>query len=200
MVVLSTSPITVATDLKGKTIGTNGLQNIVQVSASAWIDNNGGDAKTARFVELPVPEMPAAIEEGRLDAALMAEPFITNAQAGKTFRVISLADHNVAPEFLWSGWATTTSWASRNPGLVERFVVAMNKAARWSNANHASTASILSRVSKVPLDVTLRMKRVQYGEKFNLANYQPVIDAAARYGAISTSFPASDLINALALK
>jgi NitT/TauT family transport system substrate-binding protein len=200
MVVLATSPINAAKDLNGKALGTNGLKNIVQVSASAWIDNNGGDAKTVRFVELPVPEMPGAVEEGRIDAALMAEPFLTNAQTGNKFRVISLVEHNLAPEFLWSGWVTTTSWAANHPNFVKRFIAAMNKAAKWSNANHALTAPILSRVSNVPLDVTLKMRRVYYGEKFDLANCQPVIDAAARYGAISARFPAGDVIDAEALR
>jgi NitT/TauT family transport system substrate-binding protein len=200
LVVLATSSIKSARDLNGKSVGTNGLKNIVEIPTSAWVDNNGGDAKTVKFVELPVPQMPAAIEQGRLDAAVMAEPFITNAQAGNNFRIISLADNNVAPEFLYSGWATTNDWAAKNPATVKRFVGAMYEAAKWSNANHALTAVILSKISKVPLDVTMKMGRVYFGEKFNLANYQPVIDACAKYGAIAKSFPASELINSAGLR
>ena len=200
LVVLAGSLIKGPRDLNGKSIGTNGLKNIVQIPTSAWIDNNGGDAKTVRFVELPVPQMPGAVEEGRLDAAVMAEPFITNAQSGNKFRIISLADNNVAPEFLYSGWAATNDWAAKNPDTVKRFVSAMNGAAKWSNANHPLTAVILSKISKVPLEVTMKMGRTYFGEKFNVANYQPVIDACAKYGAIAKSFPAAEMINSAALR
>src|SRR5579875_2797105 len=35
-----------ARDLNGKTIGVNGLKNILQYGAQAWIDRNGGDSST----------------------------------------------------------------------------------------------------------------------------------------------------------
>jgi NitT/TauT family transport system substrate-binding protein len=200
LVVLSTSSIKSAKDLNGKSVGTNALKNIVQIPTSAWIDNNGGDSKTVKFVELPVPLMASAVEDGRLDAAIVSEPFITDAQTGNKFRIISLADNNVAPEFLYSGWTSTIDWVAKNPDIAKRFVGAMAETARWANANHALTAQILSRITKVPLEVTTKMGRVYFGEKFVLAQYQPVIDASAKYGAIPKSFPAADVISPLALK
>jgi NitT/TauT family transport system substrate-binding protein len=200
LVVLASSPVKTAKDLNGKSIATNGLKNIVQIPTSAWIDNNGGDSKSVKFIELPVPQMAGAVEEGRLDAAIMSEPFITSAQGGNKFRVISIADNNVAPAFLYGGWASTIDWAEKNPDVVKRFVIAMNETAKWSNANHALTAPILTKISKVPLELTMKMNRVYFGEKFILAQYQPVIDACAKYGAIAKSFPAAELINAAALK
>ena len=200
LVVLATSPVKAARDLNGKIVATNGLMNIVQIPTSAWIDNNGGDAKSVHFVELPVPQMPAALDEGRVAAAVMSEPFIAEAQTSGKFRLISLADHNVAPEFLYSGWATTNDWAAKNPDTVRRFVIAMSETAKWANANHALTAPILSRISKVPLEITLKMGRVMFGERFDPAIYQPVIDACAKYGAIAKSFPAAELINSAALR
>jgi NitT/TauT family transport system substrate-binding protein len=200
LVVRSDSSIKSAKDLNGKSVATNALKNIVQIPTSAWIDNNGGDASTVKFIEMPVPAMAGAVEEGRIDSAVMSEPFITDAQGGNKFRIISLADNNVAPEFLYSGWASTTDWIAKNPDVTKRFIDVMAKTARWSNANHALTAPILARITKVPLDVTMKMGRVYWGEKFSSGELQPVIDACAKYGAIPKTFPASELINAVAMR
>lgn len=43
------------------------------------------------------------------------------------------------------------------------------------------------------------MLRSYYGEKLSPL-LQPVIDAAAKYGAIANSFPASEIISSYALK
>jgi NitT/TauT family transport system substrate-binding protein len=45
IVVRGDSDIRSARDFNGKSIGVNGLNNIAQVSAMAWIDNNGGNSK-----------------------------------------------------------------------------------------------------------------------------------------------------------
>ena len=40
----------------------------------------GGDPTGVKFVELPFPDMPAALEEGRVDAVWVVEPFVTIAK------------------------------------------------------------------------------------------------------------------------
>jgi NitT/TauT family transport system substrate-binding protein len=199
LMVLATSSIRGPRDLNGKIVATNGLMNIVQIPSLAWIDNNGGDSRSVKFIELPIPVMPAALQEHRVDAVIIAEPWITNSQASGEFRVIPLTENNIAPTFLYSGWATTTDWVAKNADVVKRFVSAMNETAKWSNANQAQTAKILSNISKVPLEVTMKMGRVTFGERFEVTTVQPVIDAAAKYGAIAKAFPAAEIINAYAL-
>jgi len=41
-----------STDINGKTIAINGLKNINEIPTDAWIDNNGGDSKTLKFIEM----------------------------------------------------------------------------------------------------------------------------------------------------
>ena len=47
-------------DLNGKTIAVIALNGITHIAARAWIDQNGGDSATAKFIEVPPPAMPAA--------------------------------------------------------------------------------------------------------------------------------------------
>jgi NitT/TauT family transport system substrate-binding protein len=200
LLVAATSPIRVARDFNGKTVAVNALKNILQVPTQAWIDNNGGDAKSVKFIEVPFPTMAAAILDGRVDAASISEPFITNALNSGKFRTISVAEKNVAPEFMFSGWTTTADYATKHPDAIKKFVAVMLESGRWGNANRPQSAQILVGVNKMPPEVAAKMERSYYGEKLSPALLQPVIDAAAKYGAITKGFPATEIISAYALR
>lgn len=192
LLVKNDSPIRGAKDLAGKTVAVNGLKNINQIPTEAWIENNGGDAKSVKFIELPFPAMVPALEDGRLDAIAVTEP--TLAITNGKYRVISLADKNVAPSFMVAGWTTTRDWVQKHPDLAKRVTAVMAETARWANANHDKSAQILTKYSKLPLPTIERMQRSYYGEKLDAALMQPVIDATAKYGVIDKSFPASAII------
>lgn len=200
LLVAKDSPIRVARDFNGKTVAVNALKNILQVPTQAWIDNNGGDAKSVKFVEVPFPTMAPAILDGRIDAASISEPFITNALDTGKFRIISVAEKNVALDFMFSGWATTTDYAAKHPDVIKKFVGAMLESARWGNANRPQSAQILVGVNKMPAEVANKMERSYYGEKLEPSLIQPVINAAAKYAAIDKSFPAAEIISSYALR
>jgi NitT/TauT family transport system substrate-binding protein len=200
VLVAANSPIRVARDFNGKTLATNALKNILQVPTMAWIDNNGGDVKTVKFIEVPFPTMGAAILDGRIDGASISEPFFTNAMSTGNFRKISVSDKNLAPEYMFSGWATSLDFAAKHPDLIKKFVAVMLDSARWGNANRTQSAQILVGVNKMSPDVAAKMERSYYGEKLSAALLQPVIDAGAKYGATTKSFPASEVISPLALR
>jgi NitT/TauT family transport system substrate-binding protein len=194
------SPIKTAKDFNGKTIAINGLKNINEIPTDAWIDNNGGDSKTVKFVEMPYPAMLPALDAKSVDGVAIVEPFMTFAAAKGTYRLISLTEKNLAPQFAVAGWSTTTDWARKHPDLAKKFVAVMNETARWANANHTESAKILSAIAKMPPDVANKMERAYYGERLDPVLLQPVIDATAKYGVISKAFPASEIIDASALR
>ena len=200
LMVRTASPIKTAKDLNGKTIGTNGIKNIVQVMCEAWIENNGGDPKSVKFVEIPVFSMANAIVERRIDAAILAEPFVSNALAEGKLRGISLAEKNVAPEFLTGAFATTIDWSQKHPDLAKKVVVAIYETAKWANANRPQSAMILTKISKLSPETANHMGRAVYGEKFDVALIQPIIDACAKFDVIPKTFPAAEIISPLALR
>ena len=57
LIVAANGPVKSAKDLNGKTIGITGVKNITQIAAMAWLDQNGGDSSTVKFIELKFSEM-----------------------------------------------------------------------------------------------------------------------------------------------
>lgn len=191
LVVAKNSPFKTAKDLNGKTIAGNGLKNITQVGAYAWMDKNGGDPTTTKFVEMPFPDMAAALEAGRVDAAVIAEPELS-ATIAKGERVLGYCYDGIAPRFVIGAWFTTGAWAKAHPDLVKRFQRAMAATAAWANKNQAASAELLTKYTKIIVEPT--MKRTIYAEKLDPSQLQPLIDASAKYGVLKASFPAIDLI------
>jgi ABC-type nitrate/sulfonate/bicarbonate transport system substrate-binding protein len=186
------SPIKTAKDMNGKIFATNGLKNIGEFGPRAWIDANGGDSSTVKFVEMPFPDMAGALTQGRIDAAVMAEPTMTEAK-GQT-RFLSNCYDGIGPTYMIGAYFTTSAWATAHPDLVRKFQTAMRDTAIWANKNTAASAVILARESKMNPEIAAKMYRAVYPEKLEVSAIQPVINVTAKYGGLPAAFPATDMM------
>jgi NitT/TauT family transport system substrate-binding protein len=67
-VVTREASIRTAADLAGKRVAVNTLKNIGDTTIRASVRKAGGDPSSIKFVELAFPDMPAALQAGRVDA------------------------------------------------------------------------------------------------------------------------------------
>jgi NitT/TauT family transport system substrate-binding protein len=181
-------------DFNGKTMACNVSRGFGSLVTDAWIDNNGGDSKTVRWIEFPFPALAAALQRGTIDGYCAPEPFVSAGVAAGGHLV--LMDKNpVAPTILQGGWFATRDWVEKNPAAAIAFNAAIREANQWANGNAHGSAEVVSKYSKVPLAVVEGMKmRGQYQVRFDVATMQPLVNAAAKYGLISKAFPAKDMI------
>lgn len=193
LVVAASSPIVRAKDLGGKIIAVSALHSLSQTAPCVWIDQNGGDSTTAKFVEVPFPTMPAALDAGRVDAGSMAEPFVSIGR--KNERILADCFDAIAKRFLIVAWVATQQWAKDHPDLVNRFGAVMRDAAVWANRNREKSGEILAKYAKIDPSVIGTMARAHYAEELAPAFIQPLIDASAKYNGYK-AFPASELIYA----
>src|SRR5918996_2507349 len=120
--VLKTSPIVRAKDLEGKTVAVNTLNNIVHLMAMAWLDKNGANSSKVKFVEIPFPQMEAALTAGKVDAISVQEPFVTAAVAKAGARVLAHPWSEVLPKFLIASWFASEKWIQKNRTTIQAFV------------------------------------------------------------------------------
>jgi NitT/TauT family transport system substrate-binding protein len=185
------STVRVAKDLNGKIIAVSNLRSLSENAARAWMDRNGGDSSTAKFVEIPFPAMQPALDTGHVDAAWVAEPFIS--AAAKNGRVIEYGFDAIAPRFLIGAWFTTAQWANDHRDAVARFAAVIHDTAVWANKNQAQSGQIVAKYTKVDPAVLATMTRSHYAEALTPAAMQPLIDVSAKYNGFAT-FPAQELI------
>lgn len=193
LVVAATSTLKSAKDLDGKTIAVNGLKTISQLGPEAWIDQNGGNLASVKFIEMPFPAMEDALSSGRVDAALISEPVLSDARS-RGLKVLNNVYDSIGKNFTIGVWFTTSGWAKAHPDLIKKYVAVMQQTAKWANTHHPESAKILEAETKTP--VTATTMRVTFGETIEPAQIQSLVDACAKYGVIKQSFPVADFIAA----
>jgi len=192
LLVTANSPIRSAKDLEGKVVAGSALTTISGLAPRVWIDENGGDSTKVRFLELPFPAMQPALDAGRVDAVMVAEPFLTVALRNGDRALGSPLDA-VSASFILSAFYTTSAWAKEHPTELARFTSVILQTAAWANANHARSAAILAAATNQDPSAVAATNRALYAVRLDPALLQPVVDAVAKYDGIAP-YPAQDLI------
>jgi NitT/TauT family transport system substrate-binding protein len=175
LVVTPDSPFHVAKDLNGKTVAGISVGGLDQLYIDEWIDKNGGDISTVKFVELPPPAMVPALLAGRVDAASLSEPFLDIERS--KLRVLAHDVEAVSPNNMITAWFTTSEWAAKNPATVKAFATAIGEAAVWANKNPEAAAKILGKYMAIDEPRT----HAQYAQSLDPALITPILDGAAKY-------------------
>jgi NitT/TauT family transport system substrate-binding protein len=190
-VVAKASPVHTAKDLNGKTIAVATLGSLGEISMRAWLDQNGADLSTIKFVEMPYSAMDTAIVAGRVDAAAMEEPALDKLLATDG-RMLAHCYDAIAKDFSEGGYFTTSDYVKAHLEVMRRFAAVMSQTARWANANQSITAKILEKYTGVA--IADQAHRVHYHDKLDPAKIQPLVNAAAKYGTLKAVFPASEIM------
>jgi NitT/TauT family transport system substrate-binding protein len=194
LMVAKNSPIRTGADLAGKTIATNALGTAQHAGGMGWIDAHGGDSKSAKFVELSVPAMAAAIDAGRIDAGVFSEPFMTQAQA--TCRSLGPLYDGMRKPFLIFALTATESWLANNAATATRFAAAIRQAGAWANAREHDRERRQMNVALTKLDPQVIDKMIlwEMGTGLDAAMIQPVIAMMLKYGFLERAINPVDMV------
>ena len=97
-----------------------GIKDVTHLAASAYLVQNGVDIAKVHFIEMAMPEMPAAMKRGTIAAGIIAEPNLSGASGD--VRTFAKASDAIARRMMISGWFGTADWYARNTALAKRFV------------------------------------------------------------------------------
>jgi NitT/TauT family transport system substrate-binding protein len=192
LVVAANSTVRDAKDLNGKIVAVSGLKNVQEVGFDKWMDSNGGDWKSVHVVEVPFSATAEAVASGRVDAAMMAEPELGTALAGKRVKILAAPFEAIGKEFVLGTWFTTSAYAKAHPDVVKAYAQAMVMAADWANHNQDESGKILAASTGIP--VGANASRLLFATSLDPKAMQALIDASAKYGALKNTFPVTQLL------
>jgi NitT/TauT family transport system substrate-binding protein len=200
ILVAKNSPIKTAKDLEGKTVAANTLNNIVHLMAMAWIDKNGGSSAKAKFIEIPFPQMEAALGAGKVDAVSIHEPFATAALEKGGARLLAQPWGDVLPKFLIASWFVSEKWLAKNRGPAQAFVRAINRGVDAVRADPAVSRAAMIKWAGLNPDLAGKIGLPIFEKGVSEKDLQATIDLTQKYKLIARGFKAREVISDLAPK
>jgi NitT/TauT family transport system substrate-binding protein len=184
VVVPEDSDITDPKDLAGKSVAVNTLNNIGDTTIREVVRQDGGDPSGIKFVELPFPNMPAAVQEGRVDAAWVVEPFVTIA-TGQGARPVASNFAGTDPELMVAAYFTSQELMGSNPDLVKRFTEAMNESLAYTQDNPDEARRILSSYTEIDEATAKELILPRWPTEINVDSVQRLADLAVQDGLVT---------------
>lgn len=199
MIVAKGSPYRTGRDLDGKTIGVQALNDLFYIANSDWVDKNGGDSSTLKFLEIPAAALADAITGGRVDAGSIGSPILDQALAAGNLRILSRPFTAIAPRFMQACFFASAGYVAKNKDVVARFRRVISESAAYANAHHAQMAPIIAAFTGIDAKLIAAQPKQLVGTTIDLKLIQPLVDAAERYKAIPPSFDVRAMVDPAAL-
>jgi NitT/TauT family transport system substrate-binding protein len=180
---LPDSGIADAADLEGKSVAVNTLNNIGTTTINASVEAAGGDPGSVEYVELPFPEMPAALEQGNVDAIWVVEPFLTIAtQAGAEPIAYNFVD--AADDLTVAMYFTSEQYAAENAEAVECFSSAMEQSLEYTQENPDAAREAAATYTQIDASVLEALRLPEWPTEVNRASVETLAELSVEDGLI----------------
>ena len=180
------SSITSARDLVGKKVAVNGLKNIGSLCVNAALQASHVDYESIEYVEVPFPQMSAALAQGTVDAAWTVEPWSTVLKSSGTDRIVLRPFTQMARYFPIADYFTTTQYAQANPGVVSRFKTAINESLVYAQSHPSEARAVLSSYIKLAPGLADQVLVPYWKTDLEPNLIQKTADLAVQYGYATT--------------
>lgn len=180
--------ITDAKQLAGKTVATMALGNVNQVYAQKWLQAQGVDVSTVKFVEIPSNEQVAALTSGQIQGSILPEPYASQALAGGCTIIGWPWRAGTGSSTLVSVWVASQKTLSTKSTEVKEFLAAMAEADAYANdaANRASIVQAILSHTKLTSDVANNMTFVTWTTTADPAKITEVGQTLVDFGVLKS--------------
>lgn len=194
LLVRGDSPARTIGDLAGKTVAINALGGVNDLAVSALLTASGNNPQEVRLVEVPFPNMEAALASGAVEAALVPEPFLSSALAHGARRLVATPHAVFGREFMIAGWFAKADWVSAHPGQATAFRRAVDRASAYIADHPRQLPDILARFSNLSPDTAARIVLPGFSTGLDQDALGRAIGLTAAHGLIPQPFPARELL------
>jgi NitT/TauT family transport system substrate-binding protein len=193
LVVPKGSPIQSVDDLPGKTVAVNAVRGLAEVVISRSLEKQGVDYRKVKLLEVPFPDMPAALEEKRVDAALLTEPFLS-AVLAEGGRQIDAPSVETRPGFPNGVYVSSEQYIAENGDVVDRFARAMNKSLDYAQAHPDEVRRIIPTYTETPKAAVANMRLPVFDSELDREGIELEAELTEKYGIVEEAPAYDDLL------
>jgi NitT/TauT family transport system substrate-binding protein len=192
LVVAKDSGITALAGLSGKKVAVVQLSSINLIGAKKIAEEAG--ATNVEWVVIPFPQMPQALADGRVDAAVVTSPYLETAvKAGAKPLAHPSSD-------LWPGgtvycYAATGKYLQEHPEVAKAFQEAMSESITYTKDHEDEVKQTLVKYLKLtPEAAKAQILPTNYVPEINVESIGDIQNVMETQGAIKTKVNPADLV------
>jgi NitT/TauT family transport system substrate-binding protein len=170
-------------DLEGKTVAVNTLNNVSQIVVNTALQEAGADYEKVKYVEVPFPDMNAALESGRVDAAFQVEPGYSGGLAAGS-KTLSNPYEAMAENYTVATYFASRQYIGEQRDVVDRFVRAMQKSLDYAAGHDDEVRAIVGTYTEIPQEVLDAMNLPVWKADLNEPTIEQTAEKAQEYGFI----------------
>lgn len=187
------SGIDTAAGLEGKTVAVNQLLNLHQILTEISVEKAGGDPSKVDFLEIAFADMPAALENGEVDAVATSEPFTTiTALAGNKRIASQFVDAD--PDFVAGMYFANEEYIAANEDVAKQFKAAVDKSNDFANENPDRVREAVAEITDIEPDVVESLILPRFESDFPSEPIQKFADLMLDAGAVDSAIDVEGLM------
>ncbi|MGH3214032.1 MAG: ABC transporter substrate-binding protein, partial [Trebonia sp.] len=188
------SGITSIKDLAGKNVAEVQLSSLNSLSVMVLAKQAGIDPTSIHQIAIPFPQMPAALAQGRVQAAVIVAPF-TQTATGEGATVLTHPNQVLVPDGTLTCLDAMGSYISANPKIVSEFRAAMDESVTYSATHESVVKQTLAKGLSLPMAVAEKqILATNFAVTFNTASITQIENDMKEFGIITSEPSASSLI------
>jgi NitT/TauT family transport system substrate-binding protein len=181
-------------DLAGKNVAEVQLTSLNSLAVEILAKQAGIDPTSIHQIAIPFPQMPAALSQGRVQAAVIVAPFADSATSeGAT--VVSHPNVQLFPNGTVTCLDALNSYISANPTVAAEFRAAMNESIAYSQTHEAVVKQTLIKgLSLTPAVAAKQILATNWNSALNTASITMIEDYMKQFGVITSEPPAANMV------
>jgi NitT/TauT family transport system substrate-binding protein len=195
IVVLPSSGITAPEQLSGRTIAVNALNSIAALLVSSTLESWGVSPSQVHLVAMPFPAMPAALRAHRIDAAYLAEPYLSEAETQIGGEGLIDVNAGATQDFPIDGYVATVSWCQRYPKTAAAVAQAIDRGQAIADINRPVVESVLHSYTTITKQTAAIMAFGDFPTQVNAVHLQRIPDLMQSFGQLKKRFNITAMTN-----
>lgn len=181
-------------DLEGKTVAVNALSNVFDVAIKSAMTKAGADPTKVKFLEVALPDMVAALDTHRVDAAAVGEPFFTLARNAGNTMVMKVFSAGFAAGTPLASYFVSDAWAGNHAAALKKFVDALDESSKYAAAHPDEAHAIMTTYTQIPKEVLGQVELGNFNSTVDLPALQNLEDLMVSTKTIQQAPPVDSLV------
>jgi NitT/TauT family transport system substrate-binding protein len=188
------SGITSVKDLAGKNVAEVQLTSLNSLAVEILAKQAGISPASIHQIAIPFPQMPAALAQGRVQAAVIVAPF-TDTATSEGATVLTHPNVDLFPNGTVTCLDGMGSYISANPTIVAEFRAAMDESIAYSQTHQAVVKQTLVKgLSLAPAVAAKQILATNWNSALNLASITMIENYMKQFGVITSEPPAASMV------